>query len=184
MYKLDKRLKKRLGFGGYFKMALKSILLGVVIGIFVIIAIGYFLGYKPIIINGGSMLPTLTWGDIIIVYKPAKEDIKVGDILTFSFGEGESMVTHRVIEIDEDGNFYTLGDNPNNSPDGYPIYYSEQQGLPYVVGVTQFSLHYIGQFVAWVRKIPNLISLIAAIWLLYEMKELSKSFFEKNFDLI
>ncbi len=188
MYKLDKRLKKRLDFFDYLKMAIKSILLGLIIGIFVIIGIAYLIGYRPIVIGGGSMLPTLTWGDIIIVYKPAKEDIKVGDILTFYF-EGENsdgirLVTHRIIEIDENGHFYTQGDNPNNSPDGYPIYYSAEEGNPYVYGVTQFSLHYVGQFVAWIKQIPNLISIIASIWLLYEMKELFKNFFEDNFDML
>lgn len=188
MYKLDKRLKKRLNFLDYFKMAIKSILLGLVIGIFIVIGIGYLLGYRPIVIGGGSMLPTLTWGDIIVVYKPAKEDIKVGDILTFSFGEGVNsdgvnLVTHRIIEIDENGYFYTQGDNPNNSPDGYPIYYSAEEGVPYVYGVTQYSFHYIGQFIYWVKQIPNLVSFIASIWLLYEMKELSKSIFESYIDI-
>ena len=70
------------------------------------------------------MLPTLDYNDIIVVYKPAQNEFKVGDILTYQFGKNGPLVTHRIIEIDDKGYFYTQGDNPNNSADEYPISYN------------------------------------------------------------
>ena len=157
-------LKKENYFIKYFFMGLKSILYA----IFITIVFALIIGFRPVIIAGGSMLPTLERGDIIIIKKPAKEQIKVGDILTFRLSEDGSYCTHRIIEIDEMGNFYTQGDNPNNSPDGYPISYAQ------VVGITIYKFHYIPCILYYLLNIPNLIFVISAIILLYQSNRESK----------
>lgn len=175
MYKLEGKLKKENKFLKYFFMALKSVL----ISFLLTIVLALIIGLRPIIINGGSMLPTLTWNDIIIVYKPKQEEIKVGDILTFT--EGPALVTHRIIKIDENGDYWTQGDNPNNSPDTHAVKYNKEGTSSYVVGITFYKLHYIGQFIAWLRVVPNLVSLIAAIYLLFQLAKLISDFFDKNY---
>ena len=155
-------------------MAIRS----VIYALFLTITIAFIIGFRPIIINGGSMLPTLDYNDIIVIYKPAQSAFQVGDILTFQVGS--SLVTHRIIEIDEDGYFYTQGDNPNNSPDGYAISYNKEGSKPFVVGKTYYKLKVTGQLVHWVLIIPNLISLITIIYLLFQANKNSKEFLEKH----
>ena len=174
LYTLDKKLKKENKFLKYFSMSIVSILLGLV-GTFIIALI---IGFRPIIINGGSMLPTLTWGDLIIIYKPPQEEIKVGDILTFQFNSGE-LCTHRITGINENGDYITEGDNPNNDQDSSPVSYNKKDGLPTVVGITYYIIP-SGNLIQWLLVIPNTISLAAGIWLLFELHKASKDFCDRN----
>ena len=100
MRTLDKKLEKENNFYKYFLkyffMTIKSILFALALTIIIALIIGF----RPIIINGGSMLPTLDYNDIIVVYKPAQNEFKVGDILTYQFGKNGPLVTHRIIEIE------------------------------------------------------------------------------------
>ena len=52
-------------------------------------------------------------GDVIVIV-PQKE-YKVGDVVAFK--DGNIIVTHRIIDINEDGTFATKGDNPENGKD-------------------------------------------------------------------
>lgn len=184
LYTLDKKLKKENSFYKYFLkyffMTIKSILLALALTIIIALIIGF----RPIIINGGSMLPTLDYNDIIVVYKPAQNEFKVGDILTYQFGKNGPLVTHRIIEIDKDGYFFTQGDNPNNSADEYPISYNYEEGKPTVVGKTYYALRVTGQIVHWLMIIPNLISLIAGVFMIYGLNKATREFCDKNVDSI
>lgn len=71
-----------------------------------------FFGFSIFNISSGSMKETIQIDDIIIVKK--EEFLNEGDIITFF--QDEQIVTHRIIEILDDGNFITKGD-ANNSKD-------------------------------------------------------------------
>lgn len=88
-----------------------------------------------------SMVPDLNVNDIIIVKKCNKEDINVGDIITFR--EGNVTITHRVIEIiniDNQTKYKTKGDN-NNLEDDRLITYEEIEGK-YI-----FKIRHLGFFI-------------------------------------
>lgn len=177
IYALEGKLKKPNVFLKYLSMIGYSLLYGL-LGTIVIALI---IGFRPIIINGGSMLPTLTYNDIIVVYKPPQDQIHVGDILTYTFSENGTYVTHRVIDIDENGDFWTQGDNPNNSPDGYPISYNKEgNNKAYVVGKTYYSLKIVGQTVGWLRSLPNLLTAVASIALLVVSNKAIKTYIKDN----
>ena len=177
LYTLEGKLKKQNKVLKYLSMLGYSILWGL-LGTVIIALI---IGFRPIIINGGSMLPTLDYNDIIVIYKPPQEEIHVGDILTFTFSESSTYITHRIIAIDENGDYWTEGDNPNNSPDGYPISYNkEKANKPYVVGKTYYSLKVVGQTVAWLRDLPNLFSTLLGIVLLVQSNKAIKTFVKEN----
>lgn len=78
-------------------------------------------GTFPLIVLTDSMYPAIESGDLIICHTIDAEDVKVDDVISFfdPAGNGTSIVTHRVIEIVEDGgevSFRTRGDN-NNTED-------------------------------------------------------------------
>ena len=78
-------------------------------------------GYSPLIVLTDSMADEILSGDLIICHTIDAEDVKVGDIISFfdPAGNGQSIVTHRVIEIVEENGkpeFRTKGDN-NNTED-------------------------------------------------------------------
>lgn len=72
-------------------------------------------GYTYLNVVTGSMNPTIKIGDLIIIDTEDK-DIKNGDIITFK-DENQNLVTHRVIETNED--FVLTKGDANNTDDGY-----------------------------------------------------------------
>ena len=87
-------------------------------------------GYKTYIVLTGSMKPEIDPNDIVIVKNTSQEDIKNGDIITFTSGQKNATVTHRIIEIvEKDGKtlYKTKGDN-NNSEDIDLVKYENIQG--------------------------------------------------------
>jgi signal peptidase I len=63
--------------------------------------------YRVIGIDGGSMEPTLSRGDLIVV-RPAPSTIEPGMILVITIGD--ETVTHRVVAVGPNGTFTTRGD--------------------------------------------------------------------------
>jgi len=74
-------------------------------------------GFLPLIVLTDSMYPVIQSGDLVFCHTAEPEEIQVGDVIAFfdPAGNGSSIVTHRVMEITEDG-FRTKGDN-NNTED-------------------------------------------------------------------
>ncbi len=72
-----------------------------------------FFGFSIFNISSGSMKETIQIDDIIIVKE--EQNLNEGDIITFF--QNDQIVTHRIIEILDDGDFITKGD-ANNSKDG------------------------------------------------------------------
>lgn len=81
------------------------------------------LGHTIGSVQSGSMSGTFEKGDIIISKQIDGEDVKVGDVISFFYREPQSqkiiVVTHRVIELRNDGMVVTQGDvaNRDNSVD-------------------------------------------------------------------
>lgn len=76
-----------------------------------------FLGIKSYVILSGSMQPEIDIGDIVIVKDIEENELQNKDII--SFREGQTVITHRIIDIqtlDNQKQFITKGDN-NNSAD-------------------------------------------------------------------
>ena len=78
-------------------------------------------GYCPRIVLTDSMYPVIQSGDLIICQTIDAEDVEVNDVIAFfdPAGSGMSVVTHRVLEVVEEGNlisFRTKGD-ANNTED-------------------------------------------------------------------
>ena len=86
-------------------------------GIISVLIIWFAVGVFPIfptVILTGSMEPSLYPGDIAIMRKVKPENIKDGDVIQYF--RRNIFIIHRVIDIDEDGEFQTKGDN-NSAPD-------------------------------------------------------------------
>ena len=78
-------------------------------------------GTLPLIVLTDSMYPVIESGDLIICHTAEPEEIAVGDVIAFfdPAGSGSSIVTHRVLEVTEQGGqiaWRTKGDN-NNTED-------------------------------------------------------------------
>jgi signal peptidase I len=63
--------------------------------------------YHVVAVKGGSMTPTIQAGDLIVITRPPQQ-IQPGMILTLEVDN--SVVTHRVVQVNADGSFITKGD--------------------------------------------------------------------------
>jgi len=96
----------------------------------------------------GSMEPAISVGDIVVVKKTEKADIKKDDVITFRIGS--NILTHRVVEVRGGGNqFITKGD-ANRRVDQTPDDPRGRPALEYndVIGVVIYKLPYIGNLVS------------------------------------
>ena len=81
-----------------------------------------FLGYSYAVVLSGSMSPTIQVDDVVVV--KAKEIYDKQDIIMFRYHD--SFVTHRIIEVTDDG-FITKGD-ANNVQDIQQVKKEDIQG--------------------------------------------------------
>jgi signal peptidase len=61
-------------------------------------------------VMSGSMSPEIGVGDVIITKTVDPASIRVGDIITYAPRSYGIVITHRVVDIDEAGDFVTKGD--------------------------------------------------------------------------
>ncbi len=99
------------------------------------------LGWSFSTVEGGSMEPELSLGEVIAIQPVEPEEIKPGDIVSFKFPD-KVPITHRVVEvIDLEGqlSFQTKGD-ANEEPDPYTITSGN------LIGQVKFQVPYVGYF--------------------------------------
>jgi signal peptidase len=73
--------------------------------------------YKVVAVEGNSMAPAFHAGDAVVITRPPSQ-VEVGMVLMLEV-DGD-LVTHRVVEVRDDGSFVTKGD-ANDEPDDYSL---------------------------------------------------------------
>lgn len=103
------------------------------------------LGSHPVVITGGSMQPSLSRGDVVIVRSAGSAPLRPGMVITFADPNRPStLVTHRVRAVGADGQLVTKGD-ANRQEDGSPV------PLAAVRGRVALRVPFIGAPVVWVQ---------------------------------
>lgn len=108
---------------------------------------------KMLVVQSGSMEPTIKTGSIILIKK--QDTYSEGDIITFLSG-GNNSITHRITKtsvVKGKEKFNTKGDT-NRREDG------ETVGIESVLGKTVFTVPYLGYLVAFTRTQRGFIFLI------------------------
>ncbi|MBQ2062338.1 MAG: signal peptidase I [Oscillospiraceae bacterium] len=116
-------------------------------------------GYSPLIVLTDSMYPGIKSGDLIIIKSVDEKDVKVGDVISFfdPDGSGTSVLTHRVVELVEDGGklfFRTKGD-ANNAED--PSLAPAEN----LIGLYKSRINGAGNVAMFLQSTPGLIVCIA-----------------------
>lgn len=114
-----------------------DILLVIVLVIAAVLYIPRLMGLKTYKVLSGSMEPEYYVGSVVYVEKSSIDDIEVGDVITFYINDN-TVVTHRVIDKDNDTeSFHTKGD-ANETEDGGSVAYDK------VVGKVVLNVPYLG----------------------------------------
>ena len=151
--------------------AVTMTVIGIAIGllaVFAVIGVPQIVGAThSYVVLSGSMEPSISAGDVVIVDERPPEEISEGDVITFV--DGSSPTTHKVIDVVQDGEtirFKTKG-TANEDPD---------QGFveaDQVVGETMFTIPYLGRVVMLANTklgaalfliVPGVLLVLNEVW--------------------
>lgn len=76
-----------------------------------------FFGYSYVNVLSGSMEPMVSTGDLAIC--KVQDEYDVGDVVLFE--DGDYLIMHRIVDVNEDGSYATKGD-ANNVNDENPVW--------------------------------------------------------------
>lgn len=113
-------------------------------------------GYSSAVVLSGSMEPTLSIDDLIIV--KVEEKYNINDVVVYQ--ENNSLVVHRIIKADENG-YVTQGD-ANNTADE-PITPDQ------VKGKVIMSVSHVGKAMEFIKSPFCVLAIIAVIVVLLEL---------------
>lgn len=117
-------------------------------------------GLRPFTVLSGSMEPTYHTGSLIYVKEVDPSEVQIGDPITFVLNEDLVVATHRVVEIDEENQyFYTKGD-ANDAVDGSPVHFNN------LIGVPVFTIPGLGYVANYIQNPPGMYIAIALVAIL------------------
>ena len=115
----------------------------------------------------GSMSPTINPGSLIVIKEMDDNQAKVDDIVTFVGENTNSVVTHRIVEINNDGEYYITKGDANDAVDSFFV--NDEM----IVGKVIFIAPYIGKIIMFIQE--NIFMVLIAITLVIVLMELFKS---------
>ncbi|MEO1772246.1 signal peptidase I [Candidatus Enterococcus ferrettii] len=118
-------------------------------------------GFGYAIVSSGSMEPTLSWGDLIVVQR--KGSYQAADIVTFAQPEDKYPITHRIVSINEES-IVTKGD-ANTSSD-LPIH-NEQ-----IFGKVILIIPFIGNLLKVISSPLGIMLLVILLLLSFYFRKL------------
>src|SRR5579862_9301200 len=86
-----------------------------------------FMGDKAYVVMSGSMEPAIHTGSVVVAQPAAPETLKVGDVIVYNLPKVSESITHRIIELKDDGGkpgFVTKGD-ANGGSDDWTVQYQD-----------------------------------------------------------
>jgi len=95
-------------------------------------------GNRLYVVDSGSMEPALRINSLIIVNERTPDQIEMGDILTYYGADSRTRVTHRVVEIGPNNEYFITQGDANNTEDAMPV---EREN---VIGTVALSIPYVG----------------------------------------
>jgi len=136
------------------------------------------LGWSVNTVLSGSMEPHISTGDLVVTKPVSTDEIKAGDIITFSSSSNKRLTTHRVISIEgaDQLQFQTKGD-ANEDADPYMVPAKNVVGkvclkIPYFGYVSQFIKTPIGFVLTFC--IPGIMIILLEVRKLWQARDNSK----------
>ena len=113
-------------------------------------------GLKPLAVLSGSMEPTYHVGSLIYVKSVDPSSIEVGDPMTYKIS-ADTMVTHRVVEKNEEAQTFRTKGDANDNEDGGDIAYANVVGKPLI------SIPFLGYIAVYAGTKTGMIVMITAV---------------------
>lgn len=115
-----------------------------------------FVGMTPLAVLSGSMEPTYHVGSLIYVKDADPEEVQVGEPITFKISD-DTMVTHRVVAIDQEAKTFQTKGDANDNVDGGAVAYENLVGKPV------FTIPYMGYLAVYANTTTGMIITVTII---------------------
>ena len=122
-------------------------------------------GYKTFVIVSGSMEPNIPVGSLVYAKEVPFDEIQVDDIVSYQVSSS-TTVTHRVVEINQDGQEVITKGDANDVVDASPVSYSQ------IIGKVVFSIPILGSISLYMRSTIGIISIIGLLFILFLLEYL------------
>ena len=158
------RAPRDSALSGVLSVLLTAVLLGVLALVAAVVVVPKAVDGAALTVLTGSMEPTYSPGDMIVVrgVKDADREVQVGDAVTFQpVSDDPALITHRVISksFSSSGtSFITRGDA--NGSDDDPIVAAQ------IKGVVMYSVPWVGHVSLWLGEKRGLAVTVVAVALL------------------
>lgn len=130
-----------------------AIILVILVAIAGTLLVPMLFGYQTYAVLSGSMENEIHVGSIVLVKKAQAADIQEGDVITFHLDE-KNIVTHRVVEINEqEKTFTTKGDN-NPSVDLETVPFSK------LIGKAEHNIPMVGYISIYIKTMPGILTAV------------------------
>ena len=113
-------------------------------------------GYGTAVVMSGSMEPTLSVGDMVVIRQ--EETYATGDVVVYQ--SRDSLVIHRIVSIGED--LFTARGDANNTDDD-PI------ALRYIKGRLVMAVPFVGKLLQVLKSTPVVLVILVAAVMLMEL---------------
>ena len=125
------------------------------------------LGYKTYVVLSGSMEPAIHTGSVLVALPVSPDSLKVNDVIVYNRSDVSESVTHRIIQVNQDGaqpTFMTKGD-ANQAADAWTVRYGDTAGK-IVLAVPLLGYAYQG-IASPQGRLVFLVVPVLVLWLLW-----------------
>ena len=137
----------------------------VIIAVCIVLAAPIIFGYHPVVVLSPSMEPNYPVGSITYYSPCSYEDVQTQDAITFKVSN--SLITHRVQEIDDSAHtFITKGDN-NETVDINPVEANQLVGK-----TSSIAIPYAGYLITFIKNWYVIVGMAVIL--------ISSQFLDKN----
>lgn len=126
----------------------------VVLVVAVLAFVPSFIGYEYYDILTGSMEPEIPVGSLAVVKNTDVSQISEGDVIAFHSVRDGSVITHRVMQIDESHQELITRGDANPEDDMEPIPFGN------LIGKVQFHIAGIGPLASWLLTLSGKVCLL------------------------
>lgn len=132
-----------------------------------------FMGCKNMAVLSGSMEPTIGVGAMVVAREVEPESLETGDVITYVLS-GDTLVTHRIIEIDREKQEVITQGDANEVADGAPIAYDR------IVGRVLFHVPYLGYLSMYMKTPLGIAGICGVLMVLIILNFLPELFGKKE----
>lgn len=117
-------------------------------------------GYGIYTVTSGSMEPEIHTGDVIYTMPVEFQELREGDVITFSMNQGKTTVTHRIQKIDQKNRLIQTKGDANKENDRTWI--TEKS----ILGKVEYSIRSLGYLALLASSVSGKLFLLAVfMWM-------------------